>query len=196
MRIESSVNALSGLFATEQPKNTAYFQRPPSGVSRDTVSISQEAKDMAALMRSEKSADTEKDALPVGEPMTEELLKKHERLANKSTELGELDAEGLRKRFSELISQESKQESLEDRIKRLKQKLAEMAQRNEKTKADEERIKALQEQIDALEKQLAESDKNSLGGNAGRASANGSTNTASGSSFNPMAAGKVSSFRA
>ena len=189
MLVSSSLEALSGLFATEQRKKNEASPRPSSSASRgDTVSISPEARNLAAMMRPEENAGQDMTE-PGAEPITEELLEKHKRQAEGS--LGERNAEELRKEFSDLIHPKAGEQTPEETIKKLKQKLAELAQKEEKTQADMEKIKALQEQISAMERQLAEEKAGGQGRGSGSFGMNGST-AASASSSSAMGTGAVS----
>ncbi len=154
MYINEAYSPLENIFAmgkaTQQQAVQAQAETPERG--RDRVTFSEEARQLAAQMQQHAEERRQAARQEAGVEGTGNLLS-----APGSEEQEQTSASNqLRTRFTDLISQQHKEETTEEKIERIKRQLAEAALKKEKTKTDQERIKSLQNSLADLEKQLEE----------------------------------------
>lgn len=154
MYINEAYSPLENVFAmgkgTQQQAVQTQAQTPERG--RDRVTFSEEACQRAAQMQQHAEERRQAARQEAGVENAENIL------AAPGTEEQEKTSasDQLRTRFTDLISQQYKEETTEEKIERIKRQLAEAALKKEKTKANQERIKSLQKSLADLEKQLEE----------------------------------------
>lgn len=152
MYINEAYSPLENVFAIGKGTQQQAVQAQTFERGRDRVTFSEEARQRAAQMQQHAEERRQAARQEAGVERAGTLL-----AAPGSEEQEQTSAsDQLRTRLTDLISQQYKDETTEEKIERIKRQLAEVALKKEKTKTDQERIKSLQKSLADLEKQREE----------------------------------------